>query len=168
MTKTLIILATLFIAFNGLAQETETSEADKKKMDMTRMIALMGQKIEMNVDLSLFKEVSTNSYVSDSPKAVIMAMMIPDSYESSKEKMDNDAGDKFKVTDKGEKEINGITVLYMEGVSETDGITLNNEIYCMAIDDETCLMFVGMFDKDASANYSAAITEARNSVIKKK
>ena len=129
---------------------------------------LMAQKIEMDVDTELFASVGNNTYVSESPKAVVMAMMVPDNYENSKKKMDKDTGQQFKVIEKGETEINGVKTLFMIGTSEAEGAVLDNMIYCIEVDADTCLMFIGMVDQKADPKYAEAITKTMNSVIKKK
>jgi hypothetical protein len=170
MKKIFLALLVMTIGVNMDAQDQTTTGGDTNEDQgkMARMMELMGQKIEMDVDTSLFLEVSTNTYVSESPKAVIMAMMIPDNYENSKKKMDNDQGDKFNITEKGETEINGVKTLFMKGTSEAEGAILDNMIYCIEVDADTCLMFVGMVDQKADAKYREAITKTMNSVIKKK
>ncbi|WP_047547525.1 hypothetical protein [Psychroserpens sp. Hel_I_66] len=165
MKKLLIALLVFTMGAQMHAQDTEAPEMDEKQM--ARMMELMGQKIEMDVDDSLFMAVSTNTYVSENPKAVIMAMMVPETYAKAKEKMNTDDSAQFKVSDRGEKTVNGVKVLFMEGTSEAEGSTLNNMVYCMEIDAETCLMFIGMVDETADAKYTEAITKTMNSVIKK-
>lgn len=163
------------LAFNVQAQESatkaSTTESEQAENDnqkkMQRMMELMSKKIEMDVNTELFVSQGANSYVSEDPKAVIMAMMVPESYETSKTKMENDAGGNLTITEKGEKEMNGVTVLYMKGTTDSEGSTLSAEMYCMEIDEETCLMFVGMADVKADAKYTEAIKKAANSVIKK-
>ena len=56
--------------------------------------------------------------------------------------------------------------LSKQGTTEAEGSDLNVEMYCMGIDDETSLMFIGMVDKTADAKYAEAIEKAKNSVIK--
>jgi hypothetical protein len=170
MKKIFLALLVMTIGVNLNAQEGTPDGGDTKdgQEKMARMMELMGTKIEMDVDTSLFLEVSPNTYVSENPKAVIMAMMIPDTYENSKKKMDKDAGGKFEVTEKGETEINGVKTLFMKGSSEAEGVTLNNMIYCIEIDAETCLMFIGMVDQNADPKFAESITKTMNSVIKKK
>jgi hypothetical protein len=135
---------------------------------MTRIIELMGQKIEMYVDLTLFTPMAPNFYVSENSKGVIMAMMVPDSYENSKIKMDKDIDEQFTVTEKGETEINGVKTLFMKGTSEAEGSVLDNMIYCVKVDDNTCLMIVGMIDQLTDAKYIESIMKTVNSLIKKK
>lgn len=170
MKKLLLVLLVFTMGANMYAQEGTTTADDQKAAQdkMARAMELMSQKIEMEVDTELFTSVTANTYVSESPKAVLMAMMIPDSYENTKKKMDKDAGKQFEITEKGETEMNGVNVLYMKGTSEAEGTTLNNTMYCMAIDEETCLMFIGMVDVNADAKYAEAIEKTANSIIKKK
>ncbi|WP_430412473.1 hypothetical protein [Kordia sp.] len=159
MKKLLIALCFLCIGFNVQAQET-----DEQKQ--ARAMELMSKKVEMTVDTELFMGVTANTYVSESPKAVIMAMMVPETYEASKKKMDTEMNDKFKVTKKGEKKVNGVNVLFMEGTSEAEGVTLNNTIYCVKYDENTCIMFIGMAEEGADKKYVDAIKAAANSIIK--
>ncbi len=86
MKKIILSLLVLIIVVQMNAQDV-TSNAGNTGDDqegMARMIELMEQKIEMYVDLTLFTSMAPNAYVSENPKAVIMAMMVPDSYENSK------------------------------------------------------------------------------------
>ena len=165
MKKTLIALCILLVGFNVQAQEA-TTEADKAKA--AKAMEMMSKKVDMDVDTELFTAVTPNTYVSESPKAVIMAMMVPESYAASKKKMDTNMSDKFTVSNKGEKEINGVKVLFMEGTSEAEGATLNNTIYCVEYDKETCIMFIGMVENGADQKYIDAVDKAAKSMIKKK
>ncbi|WP_046744206.1 hypothetical protein [Kordia zhangzhouensis] len=164
MKKTLFALCILFIGFNAQAQ-TEQAEVDKQKA--ARAMELMSKKVDMTVDEELFMAVTQNTYVSENPKAVVMAMMIPETYADSKKKMDTDMSNKFNVTSKGEKEINGVKVLYMNGTSEAEGVTLNNTIYCIEYDANTCIMFIGMVEEGADKKYTDAINASAQSVVKK-
>ncbi len=160
MKKILIALCILFVGFNVQAQETD---AEKQ----ARTMELMSKKVEMDIDTELFMNVTTNTYVSESPKVVIMAMMVAETYANSKKKLNEDNSDKFKVTERGEKKINGVNVLYMKGTSEAEGTTLNNTIYCVEYDATTCIMFVGMVEDGADKKYADAIDKAANSIVKK-
>ncbi len=159
--KKLIILATLFLGFFANAQETE---AEKQ----ARAVELMSKKVDITVDEELFKTATPNAYVSESPKAVVMGMYVPENYDNAKKKLsENATAQDFEVTSSGEKEINGIKVLYMYGTSEAEGVKLENKIYCYEVDKNTCLMLIGMLEVEADKKYSDAIDAALNSAIKK-
>ncbi|MBL86312.1 MAG: hypothetical protein CMO82_06605 [Winogradskyella sp.] len=159
--KKLVIIALLFLGVFVNAQETE---AEKQ----ARGIELMSKKVDMTVDSELFMSVTQNTYVSESPKAVVMGMYVPENYEAAKKKLkENASTQNFEITSSGEKEINGIKVLYMYGNSEAEGVKLNNKVYCYEIDKDTCLMLVGMLEVGANKKYSEAIDSALNSGIKK-
>lgn len=159
MKKILIALCFLCVGFTVQAQETE---AEKQQ----RAMELMSKKVDMTVDTELFKSVTPNTFVSESPKAVIMAMMVPETYEGAKAKMEKDMDARFDITDKGEKTINGVKVLFMEGTSEAEGVKLNNIVYCIKHNENTCIMFIGMSETSADQKYVDAIQKAANSVIK--
>ena len=150
----------LFVAFNVQAQETQ---AEKQ----ARAMELMSIKVDMKVDTELFQAVTPNTYVSESPKAVIMAMIVPETFEVAKDKLDGNLPPQFKVVNKGEKMMNGVTVVYLTGTSEAEGVTINSTVYCFKRDADTCIMFMGMSEVGADQKYVDAITAAGNSVVKK-
>ena len=159
--KKLIIIAALFLGVFVNAQETE---AEKQ----VRAMELMSKKVDMTVDNELFMSVTQNTYVSESPKAFVMGMYVPENYDNAKKKLsENVTAQDFEVTSSGEKEINGVKVLYMYGTSEVEGVKLDNKIYCYEIDKDSCLMLIGMLEVDADKKYSDAIDSALNSGIKK-
>lgn len=82
--------------------------------------------------------------------------------------MNENADPAFQVSDKGETEINGVKVLFMKGTSSAEGVTMESEIYCMEIEDELCMMFLGLTEQGIDAKYVDAVTKAMHSVIKKK
>lgn len=166
MKNLLFVFALSIMTLTVQAQETETKDPEQEKN--TRMLELMTQKIEMDVDTSLFLNASLNTYVSESPKAVIVAMMVPESYETTRQKMNENVDPAFQVSDKGETEINGVKVLFMKGTSAAEGDVLDSQMYCMAVDDETCMMFIGLAEQGIDVKYNEAITKALNSVVKKK
>lgn len=81
MKKLILLFAIGLMTLTIQAQDTKSDE-DK----MAQYMELMSKKIEMEVDTALFIEATPNTYVSESPKAVIMAMYVPESYENSKKK----------------------------------------------------------------------------------
>ena len=88
--KKLVIIALLFLGVFVNAQETE---AEKQ----ARGIELMSKKVDMTVDSELFMSVTQNTYVSESPKAVVMGMYVPENYEAAKKKLKDK---KYFVADK--------------------------------------------------------------------
>lgn len=164
MKKLILLFALGLMTFTIQAQDTKTSDENK----MAQYMELMSKKIDMEVDTSLFIEATPNTYVSESPKAVIMAMYVPESYENSRQKMNENVDAAFQVSDKGETEINGVKVLFMKGTSSADGSTMDSVIYCMEVEDELCMMFLGLTEQGIDNKYNEAVNKAMNSVIKKK
>lgn len=156
----------LFVAFNVQAQNDEQAQDDKAEKQALAM-ELMSIKIDMKVDTELFMEVTQNTFVSETPKAVIMALIIPETYENAKSKLETNMPPQFNVTKKGEKMMNGVNVVFMEGTNEAQGVTINSTIYCLKRDADTCIMFMGMSEVGADQKYVDAITAAANSVVKK-
>lgn len=145
--------------------EGEVAELEQEQL--ARVMQHMEQKIETDGDTTLFTIVGANTYVSENPKAVVMDMMVPETYTKAKEKMNADNSAQFEITYRGKKLINGDPVLFMEGTSEAEGSILTNMVYCMKFDAKICLLFIGMVDQTADAKYMEAHTKAMNSVIKR-
>ncbi|MEM6721163.1 MAG: hypothetical protein AAF611_17670 [Bacteroidota bacterium] len=162
MKKTLVALCMLFVAvFTVQAQDDDAAEQQAIAQE------LMSIKIDMKVDTELFMKVTENTYVSESPKAMIMAMIVPETYENAKSKLVGNMPPDFKVKEKGEKMMNGIQVLFLEGTAEAQGSTVDSTVYCFKRDADTCIMFMGMSEVGADKKYVDAITTAANSVVKK-
>ncbi|AGC76937.1 hypothetical protein LX97_03306 [Nonlabens dokdonensis] len=154
----------LFISVSSLQAQEATKEDQAQE---ARILELMSKKIDIDVDKELFMEVTPNTYVSEVPKGVIMAMYVPQDYETSKEKIKNDTPKDFKLEKSGEKQINGVNVLFMTGTSSAEGVTIKSTIYCIEYDKETCIMAMGMIEENAGKNYKEAVDKAITSVVKK-
>ncbi len=163
MKKLLIALCFLCLGFTAQAQEqTQETEAEKQ----ARAMELMAIKIDMEIDSTIFTQATPNMYVSETPKAVIMAMVLPETYENGKAKLTSKLPATFKVTQRKEKTINGVNVMHIEGSSEAQGVTVNSTVYFLKCDAETCIMFMGMLEEGADQKYVDAINTAGISVIK--
>lgn len=157
----------LFVAaLNVQAQEVKASQETEAEKQ-ARAMELMAIKIDMEVNKELFMQVTQNTYVSEEPKAVIMAMIVPETYDNAKAKLEGNMPPDFKVTNKGEKMMNGVNVIYMEGTAEAQGTKVNSTIYCLKRDADSCIMFMGMSEVGADKKYTDAIAAAANSVVKK-
>lgn len=159
MKKLLVVFTLLFCVISN-AQETDSAKENRTK-------ELMSKKVEMDVDSGLFMAVTQNTFVSESPKAVIMGLYVPETYENIKLEMDTEMSQQFKVVEKGEKTINGVSVLCIVGISEPEGITMNNTVYCYKVDADTCVMLMGIIEEGAENKYKVAINKALNSGVKK-
>lgn len=161
MKKTLIALCMLFVAtFTVQAQE---DQAEKQALAME----LMKIDLKMDIDTDLLQKMSTNMYFSENPQVMVMGMVVPSTYENAKNELEKNLPPDFKVSDKGEKMMNGVKVIFLEGTSETPQGTIDCVVYCMKRDPETCTMFMGMSGTGTAQKYLDAIEKAANSVIKK-
>ncbi len=164
MKNLIFFLLFLFISVSNI-QAQEVSKEDQAKE--AKLLELMSIKIDMDIDEELFVEVTPNTFVSESPKSVIMAMVVPQTYEKAKESMSSGQSADFKVEKRGEMEIEGISVLFMEGTSVAEGSTLVSKVYCLQYDEENCIMAMGMVEDNASKAYFDAVEKALKSVVKK-
>ncbi len=152
----------LFVAtFTVQAQE---DEAEKQALAME----MASIELNMEVDTELFQKMSTNMYVSQTPQVMIMGMVVPETYENAKTKLEGNLPPEFKVSDKGEKTMNGVKVVFLKGTSDSPQGVIDCVVYCTKRDAETCTMFMGMSEVGVDQKYVDAINKAANSVIKKK
>ncbi len=151
----------LFVAFNVQAQEPDAAEEQAIAMELAAI------DLEMKVDTELFQKMSTNMYVSQSPKAMVMGMIVPETYENAITKLEGNLPPGFKVTNKGEKMMNGVNTMSLEGTIESPEGVINCIMYYTKRDADTCTVFMGMSEVGVDKKYTDAITAAANSIIKK-
>lgn len=152
----------LFVAvFTVQAQDDDAAEQQAIALELSQI------ELDIKVDQSIFTKMSTNMYISQAPKAMIMGMVVPETYENAKSKLDSSLPPEFTVSNKGEKMMNGIQVLFIEGTGDTKDGVINCTMYCFERDADTCTMFMGMSEVGIDKKYTDAIVEAANSLIKK-
>ena len=161
MKKTLIALCMLFVAFNVQAQEADAAEEQAIAMELAAI------DLGMKVDTELFQQMSTNMYVSQSPKAMAMGLIVPETYENAKGKLETNLPPEFKISKKEEITINGVVAMFVEGTIQSPEGVINCVVYCTKRDADTSIMFMGMTEVGIDKKYEAAINDAVNSLIKK-
>ncbi len=83
MKKAISIIIAIFL-FSGIAYcQTDSTQVDP----LNEMTKIFGTKILMEVDSQLYNNIQGNFYISDKPQAMIMAMVLPQSYEKAKEQL---------------------------------------------------------------------------------
>lgn len=158
MKKIILALLVCFVGFSTFAQDGK----EKQAMAME----LMKQKVPMQVNMDLFTQITPNTYVSEKPKAVIMAMMVPETLENAEKTMNSSASKDFKVEETGKTTVDGQSALFMKGTSNKDGVTIQANLYALKYKDDVTVMFVGMYEEGASEEYQKAIDIALKSVAK--
>jgi hypothetical protein len=160
MKKTLIVLCLLLATVTHIQAQEASKETQQKALEFMTQI-------DMKVDMSLFKEAYKNMYVSDNPKAMIMGIVIPETYEVAKQEIAKKIPPGFELKDSGEKVINGVKIFYTKGIDASRGAKLNTAMYCMKRSDKTSFMFIGVSEIGIDKKYTEAIEVAFNSVIEK-
>lgn len=160
MKKILIALCTLFVAVGTV--QAQDDDAEKQAL----AVELASIDLKMEVDTSIFQKASTNMYVSQAPQVMVMGMVVPENYDNAKAKLESNLPPEFNISDKGEKMLNGVKVIFLEGTSKSPQGVINCVVYCMKRDADTCTMFMGMSEKGVDKKYTDAIDEAANSIIK--
>lgn len=162
MKNVFTLFVSLLSVFYIVAQKPIKESLSKKE----KAEKLLSTKIEIDVNTEMFTPVAINTYVSEKPKGLIMTLIVPESYQKAKETLNNKISEEIVVTEQGEKTVNGITFLYVNGYTESEGKKLSSTIYCVKYNKESCLMFMGMIDEDATTKHKNAIANAAISIVK--
>lgn len=112
-------------------------------------------KIEINVDKTIFVHQQGDSYFSENEESSFQAKLIPMSYEMLKANM-NSANE--GILDKGELIIKGINILYVKRLSDD----MNNIIliYLKENDEKSSLSFISFYPKEKENYYKPIIEMA--------
>lgn len=155
-TKIVGIIILLLTSINSFAQEDETVEELKSQI-----------KIDMNFDKTLYPLNEGNMFYSNEPKAVIVAVDIPQKYEDMKNELNNDSdAEDLKDVKKGEFEEAGKKVIYFTGImTDEDGKEVFMEILVKKATESSCIMITSLYDINAKEKFKK---EARKAILSAK
>jgi hypothetical protein len=112
-------------------------------------------KIEINVDKTIFIHQQGDSYFSENEESSFQAKLIPMSYEMLKANMSNASEG---ILDKGELIIEGIKILYVKKlIDDMNNIIL---IYLKENDEKSSLSFISFYPKEKENYYKPIIEMA--------
>ncbi|PQJ73009.1 hypothetical protein [Polaribacter butkevichii] len=152
-----LALLLLFFSFNIYSQDKKTKNA---------LFELQKKKVSINIDKDIFTNVYQNMYVSKKPEALVLAVIIPISYDAQKEKVNNKAIKK-EIPFKGEKKLNKENVLVFSGTIIKKGIEFAKHIYYIKQQQNTCIELTTMLAVNAPTKDKNMIKAIVNSVIEK-
>lgn len=141
MKNTFFTSIVLFLLTVKLFGQTDTTE-----MDFNEMTKMLNTKISMDVDTLLYTNSQGNFYISENPQAMIMGMVIPQSYESAKGKLAADVKKKSVIIkDSGEFEVNGKKILFKIGEMKERGEEMIIELYAVQASKEQTILITGIY-----------------------
>lgn len=151
----------LFVSFIFFTTAVIAQEDDAVEEEMTQVA------IDMKFNKSLYPMNEGNMFYSDTPKAVIMAMEVPQKYSEMKAELDSESQpEDLKNTKKGEFEEAGTKVIYFTGIMTDDtGKEIFMEILVKKATEDTCIMITSMYELSAKEKFSK---EARKAILSAK
>ena len=156
MKNIYITLVLLFLSFNMYSQEKGASNA---------LFNLQKKKVKIDLDKTIFTNVTTNMYVSQKPDVLILALFIPISYDKQKDKLKSKP---IKAMDfKGEIVQNNEKVLFLSGNVIKKGTTFIKQKYYIKYTKNTIIELTTMLAANADKNDKKMLLEIVNSVIGK-
>ena len=121
--------------------------------------------IDMDFNKSLYANNFGNMYMSDSPKAVLMAMIIPQSYESGKTELTKAMEPDLKNFKTQEFSMNGLKYYSCTGTMMQSSVEVFVEVMIKKTDDNSCLMISSMYEVGVKEKYGK---EAKRAIISAK
>ena len=155
LTKKLFYFLALFtVSFTAFAQDdTNVEEMEPEVV------------IDMDFNKSLYANNFGNMYMSDSPKAVLMAMVIPQSYESGKTELTKAMEPDLKNFKTQEFTENGLKYYSCSGTMMQNNIEVFVEVMIKKVDDNSCVMISSMYEVGVKEKYGK---EAKRAIISAK
>ncbi len=157
MKKIIFSLLSVIVLIGRTYGQTDSTGADMVK----EMEKMFGAKITMEVDTTLYNNRQGNFYISENPQAMLMAVVIPDSYENSKLKL-SEAVQKKEVTvkDLGEMESNGKKIIYKIGEMKENGQDMIIELYAVEATTEKTILITGVYLPKDKLKYANSAKKA--------
>lgn len=155
LTKKLFYFLALFtISFTAVAQDDEVVE------EMAPEVV-----IDMDFNKSLYANNFGNMYMSDSPKAVLIAMVIPQSYESGKTELTKAMEPDLKNFKAQEFTENGLKYYSCSGTMMQNSVEVFAEVMIKKTDENSCVMISSMYEIGVKSKYDK---EAKRAIISAK
>lgn len=155
LTKKLFYFLALFAVSFSFGQEENVEDLESAP-DVV---------IDMDFNKSLYANNFGNMYMSDSPKAVLMAMVIPQSYESGKTELTKAMEPDLKNFKAQEFSVNGLKYYSCSGTMMQESVEVLVEVMIKKTDDNSCLMISSMYEVGVKTKYEK---EAKRAIISAK
>jgi hypothetical protein len=157
MKNSNLILVFLFLCFNSFCQVKEGTD---------NLFQLQKKKVSIDIDKAIFTSVYQNMYVSKKPDALVLAVIIPISYDEQKVKINGGTVVK-EIPFKGEKMIHNENVLCFTGTIIKKGIEFKKQVYYIKQHKNTCIELTTMLPVNADTKDKKMLINIVNSVIEK-
>ncbi len=153
--KKLFYFLTLFAVSFSFAQEENAEEIEEAPEVV----------IEMDFNKALYANNFGNMYMSDSPKAVLMAMLIPQDYESGKTELSKAMEPDLKNFKAQEFSVNGLKYYSCSGIMMQNSIEVFAEVMIKKAEDNSCLMISSIYEIGVKSKYEK---EAKRAIVSAK
>lgn len=136
---------TFFTSLALLLSVITYGQSDTTEMDFNAMTKMLNTKIIMEVDTLLYTNSQGNFYISENPQAMIMGIVIPESYEKAKEKLTDDVKKKnVIIKDSGEFVVNGKKIVFKIGEMDERGEKMLIELYAVEATKDHTIIITGV------------------------
>jgi hypothetical protein len=150
----------IFCCFNTFAYTQEDTTAFDLGAELNKIFSTQ---VEMDVDLSLYPQQMGNFYISEDPVGILLAMVVPQSFEKAKGDM-TDSKDGFgegsKIKEQGSFIKNGREIAFAKGIAKKDGKKLWMEMYTIQVDENRSLMVLGTCDIKSKNRFTSSFLKA--------
>jgi len=164
MTKTIrviLIMISLSISTSLLGQNkplrNDTISADSD------MQVVMSTKVSMDIDMKLFPKTQGSMFFSESPRAMIMPMVLRGNFDTYDEKkLLEETGKELgiEIKKQGALTKQGKKAYYIIGITKDKDRNVILEIYFVKGDVNRTIMITGFYDKSAKKLYGKQIRNA--------
>jgi hypothetical protein len=121
--------------------------------------------IQMDFDKTLYAQNMGNTFMSEAPKAVLVGIVLPQSYEDIKAEMDKDNDPSLKDQKKVEFTDKGIKYMHFSGIYTQEGLEMYFEAICKKIDENSCIMITSMYEGAAKTRFEKEGKKAAISAV---
>jgi hypothetical protein len=163
MKKIFFLSTALFLLAIAGYSQTDSTETDFEK-EMSKMLTT---KIKMEVDSQLYATRQGNFYISEKPQAMIMAVLLPSTFDAAKERLSDEYFKKKKIVvkDAGEFVSNGKKIIFKIGEMKEKGQKMVFELYAVEATEKSTILITGVYLPKDKARFANSTKKAASSAM---
>lgn len=157
----LSLTLTTLICLNAFNADAQTKDSDASVNMGNEIAKIFNTEVVMEVDTTLFDSKQNNFYFSEASRAMIMTMVVPQSFEKAQEHFENESKKKdYKSLERKKLVHNGKKVLYEKGMIKKSGQKAFMYLYAVECTAESTIFVTGMHMDGDEKKFFPAIERA--------
>lgn len=152
---------TALICFLAISAGAQTKDSDATVNMGDEIAKIFNTEVAMDIDTTLFDSKQSNFYFSEASRAMIMTMVVPQSFEKAEEHFEKESKKKdYKSLERKKLVHNGKNILFEKGMIKKSGQKAFMYLYAVECTAESTIFVTGMHMDGDEKKFFPAIERA--------